>query len=93
MEYKQEPAFINREKELQTLADFIDKRPSEILFMHGPKSSGKTTLLYHFLTLLSEKSKIDTKFLNLRKVLIVNYKDFLKLFFSPDYNQAKGDVK
>ncbi len=93
MEYKQEPAFINREKELQTLADFIDKRPSEILFIHGPKSSGKTTLLYHFLKLLSEKSKIDTKFLNLREILIVSYKDFLKLFFGLDYNQAKDDVK
>src|SRR4030042_5021333 len=93
MEYKQEPAFINREQEIQFLGDFIDKRPSEILFLHGPKSSGKTTLLYHFFTLLSEKSRIDTKFLNLRKVLIVSYKDFLKIFFGIDYHQAKEGIK
>jgi len=93
MEYKQEIAFINREKELLTLTDFIDKRPSEILFLHGPKSSGKTTLLYHFFKLLSEKSKVDIKFLNLREVFIGSYKDFLKIFFGIDYNQAKDDIK
>ncbi|MCP5108986.1 MAG: hypothetical protein GY950_36725, partial [bacterium] len=44
--YRQYVAFINRETELEDLRVFIDKEPSEILFIHGPKSSGKTTLLY-----------------------------------------------
>jgi AAA+ ATPase superfamily predicted ATPase len=47
--YRQDVAFINRQKELIDLRVFIVKRPSEILFIHGPKSSGKTTLLYKFL--------------------------------------------
>jgi predicted AAA+ superfamily ATPase len=46
LEYRQDVAFINREKELRDLRFFVNKRPSEILFVHGPKSSGKTTLLY-----------------------------------------------
>jgi AAA+ ATPase superfamily predicted ATPase len=48
LEYKKDVAFINREKELQYLRDYIDIRPESILFIHGPKSSGKTTLLYNF---------------------------------------------
>ena len=34
--YRQDVAFIDRQKELTDLKLFIDKRPSEILFIHGP---------------------------------------------------------
>ncbi|MDQ1352699.1 MAG: family ATPase [Acidobacteriota bacterium] len=37
--YRQDVAFINRNKELADLKLFIDMRPSEILFIHGPNSS------------------------------------------------------
>ncbi len=92
-EYRQDIAFINREKELRDLRDFINKRPSEILFLHGPKSSGKTTLLYKLFEQLEKEQKLDVKFLNLRKVLIPNYKDFLRIFFGVDYSKSKEDVK
>ena len=93
MKYKQDVAFVNREKELAYLTSFINKRPNEILFFHGPKSSGKTSLLYRFFNRISKQQKLDVKFLNLREVLIVNYKDFLKMFFGLDYSQDKGDIK
>ena len=93
MEYKQEPAFINREKELQFLKDFIDKRPSEILFLHGPKSSGKTTLLYRLIDPAAKEEKLDIKFINLRKILLINYKDFLQVFFQADHGRQKEGVK
>jgi len=93
MKYRQDVAFINREKELAYLAGFIDKRPNEILFLHGPKSSGKTTLLYTFFEEVQKEQKLDVKFVNLREILIVDYKDFLKVFFGIDYGQRKEDVK
>ena len=93
MKYRQDVAFINREKELAYLAGFIDKRPNEILFLHGPKSSGKTTLLYTFFEKVQKEQKLDVKFVNLREILIVDYKDFLKVFFGIDYGQRKEDVK
>ncbi len=93
MKYRQDVAFINREKELAYLASFIDKRPNEILFLHGPKSSGKTTLLYTFFEKVQKEQKLDVKFVNLREILIVDYKDFLKVFFGIDYGQRKEDVK
>ena len=77
--YKKDVAFVNRNNELKFLSDFIDTRPESILFIHGPKSSGKTTLLYHFFEIIQKKERLDIKFLNLREILIVNYKDFLNM--------------
>jgi AAA+ ATPase superfamily predicted ATPase len=93
LEYRQHTAFINRAKELADLKSFIAKQPAEILFLHGPKSSGKTTLLYKLLEQIEKEQKLDVKFLNLREKLISNYKDFIRIFFGIDYSQSKEDVK
>ncbi len=95
MNYRQYAAFINRQTELRELRDFIHKEPAEILFLHGPKSSGKTTLLYKFLEQAEKEEKLDIKFLNLRKTFTefddnYNYKDFINLFFDVD---DKGEQK
>ncbi|MCK4762271.1 MAG: AAA family ATPase [Candidatus Aminicenantes bacterium] len=92
-EYRKDTAFINREKELDYLRGFINERPESILFIHGPKSSGKTTLLYKFLAQLEKEQKLDVKFFNLRKKLIGYNKDFIRIFFGIDYGKSKGDVK
>jgi AAA+ ATPase superfamily predicted ATPase len=36
--------FIDRE-EVKFLKEFFEKEPSRILFLYGPKSTGKTTLI------------------------------------------------
>ena len=79
--YLKYPAFINREKELSYLRDYINISPESILFLHGPKSSGKTTLLYKFLEQIQEEQKLDIKFLDLREAFTNVYEDFLKSFF------------
>jgi len=91
--YRKDVAFINREQELKYLRDYIDIRPESILFLHGPKSSGKTTLLYRFLDEIEKKQELDVKFLNLREKLIANYKDFIRIFFGIDYSKTKEDIK
>jgi AAA+ ATPase superfamily predicted ATPase len=93
LEYRKDVAFINREKELAFLEDYVNERPESILFLHGPKSSGKTTLLYKFLEKIEKEQTLEVNFLNLRKILIANYKDFLKIFFGVDYSRSKEDVK
>ncbi len=96
--YRQHVAFINRETELRDLKLFIDKEPSEILFIHGPKSSGKTTLLYKLFEQLDKEQKLDIKFLNLREVSTefsddYNYRDFLHMLFSvEDKSERKGKL-
>ena len=92
LQYRQDIAFINREKELNDLRNFVDKRPAEILFLHGPKSSGKTTLLYKFLEQVQKEQRLNVKFLNLRESITNIYEDFLKAFFKVEKEKEKKET-
>ena len=85
--------FINRERELQFLHQWISEQPGNLLFIYGPKSSGKTTLLTQFIKHNLANDDYDIKHFNLRELLITSYKDFIRSFFRIDYDRAKGDVK
>jgi len=91
--YLKDVAFINRQRELSYLGKYINERPESILFIHGPKSSGKTTLLYKFFERVGKEQKLDVKFLNLRENWIGNYKDFIRIFFGVADTAPKKDVK
>jgi AAA+ ATPase superfamily predicted ATPase len=96
LSYRKHAAFINRQKELTYLKTYIDEEPESILFVHGPKSSGKTTLLYKFLEQVGKEQKLDVRFLNLRKTFTefsdkYNYKDFLSVFFQVDDEYEKKE--
>ena len=94
MEYKNVAAFINRQTEMEYLKKWIEQEPNQILFFFGPKSSGKTTLIYKFVEgFLDDQSKFSVKLFNLRKVLIVNYDDFLQRFFTLEDPQEKDSTE
>lgn len=59
LHYRKDVAFINRESELAFLRGYLDERPESILFIHGPKSSGKTTLLYKFLEDIQKEQRSE----------------------------------
>lgn len=85
-------AFIDREKEFRFLQNWIDSEPNAILFLYGPKSGGKTTLIYKFIDSL-DKEKYEIKDFNLREYVISNYKDFLSVLFGIDFSKSKEDVE
>ncbi len=85
-------SFINRKRELEFLENWVDKEPNSILFLYGPKSSGKTTLLYRFVEGL-DRSRYEVKDFNLRKYVISSYRDFLSVFFGIDFSKSRKDVK
>ena len=88
--YTKEPAFVNREDELAYLQSWISAKPENILFLYGPKSSGKTTLIYRFIEQNLSHGKYDIKHFNLRELLLVNYESFLQAFFEmKDREQVK----
>jgi len=93
MEWTKESAFINRKQELNYLKQWISEEPDNLLFIFGPKSSGKTTLLNEFIKRNLSDQSYDIKHFNLREIFIVNYQHFIQAFFSLDYSKAKGDVK
>jgi len=86
-------AFINRESELNFLSNWVSRQPESILFMFGPKSSGKTTLLNKFIHDKINTNHYDIKNINLRKIFIANYKNFLHAFFEIDNSANIQNIK
>ena len=94
MKYKKEPAFINRQQEIDYLKDWMEQRPEQIMFFYGPKSSGKTTLIYKFVErFLNDEKKFSVKLFNLRETLIVNYENFLQRFFTIEDPHEKKTIQ
>ena len=79
--FKIDVTFINREKELAELRNYLEGRPNAILFLYGPKSSGKTTLMYRLFEQMEAEKSYKINFLNLRKVFLTSYDDFIDAFF------------
>jgi len=77
--------FWDRKKEVEYLKRYIQSEPNAILFVYGPKSSGKSTLLYHVVSELSKRKgfvkKYDVFWYDLRGRLISSYKDVIDIFF------------
>jgi len=74
--------FIDREEEIEFFVDWFNKVPQRILWVYGPKSSGKTTVIEYVIEkrLLPQK-KWWIKYFNMRETLITSYNSFLDTFF------------
>jgi AAA+ ATPase superfamily predicted ATPase len=83
--------FVDREEEIEFFVDWFSEPPQRILFVYGPKSSGKTTVIEYVIEkrLLTEKEwwikgKYWVKYLNLRGKLITSYRSFLEALIVPE---------
>jgi AAA+ ATPase superfamily predicted ATPase len=72
--------FYNRERELQYLKTYCQLEPNSILFVYGPKSSGKSTVMRRVIKEL-EGSDIVFFYYNLRKYATPTRDEFLRVFF------------
>ncbi len=72
--------FWDREKEKKWLKHYLLTEPNAILFVYGPKSSGKTTLLMKVVEEISKDSFIYYWF-DLREKFIVGYESVVDIFF------------
>ncbi|MDQ7032871.1 MAG: ATP-binding protein [Desulfonauticus sp.] len=89
-EYRGAP-FVDREEEIGFFVEWFSRVPQRILWVYGPKSSGKTTVMEYVVErkLLTErewwiKSKYWVKYLNLRGKLITSYSSFLDALIVPE---------
>jgi AAA+ ATPase superfamily predicted ATPase len=73
--------FYNREKELQYLKTYCQLEPNSILFVYGPKSSGKTTVMLRVIEELSKRDDLVFFYYDLRRYATPNREEFLKIFF------------
>ena len=81
IQFKIDISFINREREMTELRNYLEGQPNAILFLYGPKSSGKTTLMYRLFEQMEAEKKYKINFLNLREVFLTTYDDFIDAFF------------
>lgn len=79
--------FINRTKELNYLKNWLNREPNSLLFIYGPKSSGKTTLMTQLIDNHLDLKKMAINYMNLRGILIYDFNSFLDTFFT---KTAKG---
>ena len=82
--------FINRTKEITFLKNWLNREPNSLLFVYGPKSSGKTALINHLIEHHLDKNKMAINYMNLRGVLIYNFNSFLDTFFTKN---TKGKLR
>jgi len=89
--------FWDREKEVKDLKAHIESEPNSILFVYGPKSSGKSTLLQKVIDDLMEddsfKGTHQVYWFDLRGKLISNYRDVVDLFFIDEDSYKKIEEK
>ncbi|WP_423793429.1 ATP-binding protein [Methanocaldococcus indicus] len=79
--------FYNRERELNYLKTYVQLEPNSILFVYGPKSSGKTTVILRVIEELSKRDDLIFFYYDLREYATPTKEEFLKIFFE------KGDKK
>ncbi|MDQ7021936.1 MAG: ATP-binding protein [Candidatus Gracilibacteria bacterium] len=84
--------FINRVTEKQYFLDYFNNIPRNILFVYGPKSTGKTTLIRKVIKENLDEKDFRINFINLREYIITNFKDFRSLFFPKDLKQEIGET-
>jgi AAA+ ATPase superfamily predicted ATPase len=79
--------FYNREIELNYLKNYVQLDPNSILFVYGPKSSGKTTVMLRVIEELSKRDDLVFFYYDLREYATPTKDEFLEIFFE------KGDKK
>jgi AAA+ ATPase superfamily predicted ATPase len=79
--------YYNRERELEYLKTYCQLEPNSILFVYGPKSSGKSTVMKRVIKDLEDRDDLVFFYYNLRKYATPTKDEFLNIFFE------KGDKK
>ncbi|AEF96722.1 ATP-binding protein [Methanotorris igneus] len=79
--------FYDREKELNYLKTYCQLLPNSILFVYGPKSSGKSTVMKKVIKDLENRGDLVFFYYNLREYATPTKEEFLNIFFE------KGDKK
>ena len=77
--------FWNRKEEIEYLKRYILSEPNAILFVYGPKSSGKSTLLMKVVEKLSKRKRFlnwyKVYWFDLRGKFIASYENVVDMFF------------
>ena len=86
--FRDEP-FIDREEEIEFLKEYFKETQRRILFIYGPKSTGKTTLIEYVIEKELNDKEYWINYLNLRETVLATYENFIYSFFE----EAKDETE
>ena len=82
---------IDRVKERKDIINWFEKVPQEILWIYGPKSTGKTTVIEYIVEnelfddfTLFKSEKYNVKYINFRRKLFGSYDSFINSMLTKD---------
>ncbi len=83
---------MDREREERFLLHRLrNEQPTGLLFIYGPKSSGKTTFIEYIVEeKLQKEQRFYVNYVNFRGYAIVNYDSFLNIYFKPITEENRG---
>ena len=91
---------VDREKERKFIKEWFDTIPSEILWIYGPKSTGKTTIIEYIVEnelfddfKLFKSSKYNVKYINFRRKLFGSYESFVDSLLFVDDGKLDEEFK
>jgi len=85
--------FIDRDNEIEFLKNKFKSLPSRILWIYGPKSTGKTTLIEYIVEneLLKDKS-LNVKYINFRGKMIGSYDTFIDSILEEKNEESETEL-
>ncbi len=84
--------FIDREEEINFLKEYFKETPQRILFIYGPKSTGKTTLIEYVIEKELKEKGYWINYLNLRRTLLATYENFIYSFFEEAKDETETEL-
>ena len=89
--FRDEP-FVDREEEIKFLKEYFKENPRRILFIYGPKSTGKTTLIEYVIEKELNSKEYWINYLNLRRTVIATYENFIYSFFEEARDETETEL-
>ena len=84
--------FIDREEEINFLKEYFKETPQRILFIYGPKSTGKTTLIEYVIEKELNDKEYWINYLNLRGTVLATYENFIYSFFEEAKDETETEL-
>jgi len=86
--------FINRDKEIEFFLDYFNTNPKRVLWVYGPKSTGKTTLIEYIIeNYLFAKRAYSIKYINFRRTLVGSFNNFIEsILEEKDENETQTEL-
>ncbi|MDQ7031190.1 MAG: ATP-binding protein [Desulfonauticus sp.] len=85
--------FINREKEIEFFLNYFKQEPERVLWVYGPKSTGKTTLVEYIIeNYLSKDKSYNIKYINFRGLLISSFDNFVESFLEEKDEEIQTEL-